>query len=881
MRFFKPQVFAGRLDNLKELSGGCLCGVGFQHTPVVGKEMSLRAGAYPRELCRKYAGLVLASWMRTAKKEWLTFRGMELVQEIKGTSAKIKPAPPTSRSPELAAGSRELLDLDLKSAQKVVEIKKRKKHFAELRWQGGSGRHQQLKAAAEHSKKARRELENREAIGGMRNPATAVRRLPALRSVGEKVADMFDSFVSAYPDALKVATEYGSGDAVGDPGMVEVWRDWLVKFFNTQIMQDEDFEEGLGTKFKSPLQANLLEAWAYRGADPEAYTGQWVRQGAPLGMSVEIPTCGIFPLVKEEDQMKITPWRSLEPEAWAALKNYPSMVEHEDAAAEEVDRLIKKGYACRISKGEAGTWQSGTMSKLSILLKEKPNGEVKKRLIIDLLRSGGNDKCVTPERIVLPRPDDVIRMVKDMKSLEPSLLQKYKELGMSTEDWGAELVTADLSDAYMHYAVHGAELKHCLTPDVMEDTYLCFVAMLFGLKAAPLVMGRLAAQLARFLQSMYSPSEVQMQIYMDDPLACLVGGKARSDRNLALMLLTMGALGLTLAWHKGHRADRLVWIGVTFRLDWEDGYVVVSVPEKMMKEIEAAIREWEVKKMVGLRQLRTIAGKCSWVAGILKKARWIVSIIYAVLTSCQRDVAGGAEEQRRLRRSDQRHKEHLVHTKRLELPRVWLEKLLEGVSLAPSRAVPLKPNGVEVCIVSDASPMGLGAVLAVKTEGDLSPLEAMELPVTQEMAEALRFEFGTSRSQGIVEALAVVMAVKTWESTLATLPVTLSVRSDSLVALAVADKLASSAPALNFLGAELALILERLKVMDVSTMHIPGVLNLMADWLSRPHMRAEKPETLEKVKMRAAKEFKFELPTPGEHPGLWGGQPCEAWLDLH
>ena len=322
MRFFKPQVFAGRLDNLKELSGGCLCGVGFQHTPVVGKEMSLRAGAYPRELCRKYAGLVLASWMRTAKKEWLTFRGMELVQEIKGTSAKIKPAPPTSQSPELAAGSQELLDLDLKSAQEVVEIKKRKKHFAELRWQGGSGRHQQLKAAAEHSKKARRELENREAIGGMRNPATAVRRLPALRSVGEKVADMFDSFVSAYPDALKVATEYGSGDAEGDPRMVEVWRAWLVKFFNTQIMQDEDFEEGLGTKFKSPLQANLLEAWAYRGADSEAYTGQWVRQGAPLGMSVEIPTCGIFPLVKEEDQMKITPWRSLEPEAWAALKNY-------------------------------------------------------------------------------------------------------------------------------------------------------------------------------------------------------------------------------------------------------------------------------------------------------------------------------------------------------------------------------------------------------------------------------------------------------------------------------------------------------------------------------------------------------------------------------
>ena len=41
---------------------------------------------------------------------------------------------------------------------------------------------------------------------------------------------------------------------------------------------------------------------------------------------------------------------------------------------------------------------AGTVSKLSLIVKEKGDGTIKRRIIIDLLRSGGNDRARVPER---------------------------------------------------------------------------------------------------------------------------------------------------------------------------------------------------------------------------------------------------------------------------------------------------------------------------------------------------------------------------------------------------------------------------------------------------------------------------------------------------
>ena len=98
-------------------------------------------------------------------------------------------------------------------------------------------------------------------------------------------------------------------------------------------------------------------------------------------------------------------------------------------------------------------------------------------------------------------------------------------------------------------------------------------------------------------------------------------------------------------------------------------------------------------------------------------------------------------------------------------------------------------------------------------------------------------EHGESSSQGVLEALAILRAIKLWRTRLQGRAV--FVRSDSVVALAMTKRLSSSTPALNHLGGELAIALEQYNVVRLVPQHVPGVMNFEPDWLSRPHDRSE------------------------------------------
>jgi hypothetical protein len=85
-------------------------------------------------------------------------------------------------------------------------------------------------------------------------------------------------------------------------------------------------------------------------------------------------------------------------------KNYRSVYDDREGAQGELDRLVNKGFAEIVPLAEImQKFKTGTVSKLALITKVKPNGVVKHRLIIDLLRSGGNSLASIPERIVLPR----------------------------------------------------------------------------------------------------------------------------------------------------------------------------------------------------------------------------------------------------------------------------------------------------------------------------------------------------------------------------------------------------------------------------------------------------------------------------------------------
>ena len=98
-----------------------------------------------------------------------------------------------------------------------------------------------------------------------------------------------------------------------------------------------------------------------------------------------------------------------------------------------------------------------------------------------------------------------------------------------------------------------------------------------------------------------------------------------------------------------------------------------------------------------------------------------------------------------------------------------------------------------------------------------------------------------------------------------------------MVALAMSRKLASSTPALNHLGGELAILFEQFHIVKVVPQHVQGVMNLEPDWLSRPHDRAkEMPDKLKKIRVKQLAPVTaedFALPPPGAQQHPWEGAP--------
>ena len=175
-----------------------------------------------------------------------------------------------------------------------------------------------------------------------------------------------------------------------------------------------------------------------------------------------------------------------------------------------------------------------------------------------------------------------------------------------------------LVDAFTHFPVAEQELAQCISPEGDGHHAYVFVALFFGhkFKTAPLLMCRLSALLARLLQGCFWTAEVTLGCYVDDPLFALVGARHRRQRNLSFILLTLAALGIVIAYHKGDLGAALTWIGVDFELTWFPGTLRADPGQELLQ----ALRGWSTKGLVPVSELRTIAGKVTWAAGIYPQA---------------------------------------------------------------------------------------------------------------------------------------------------------------------------------------------------------------------------------------------------------------------
>eukprot|EP00435_Cladocopium_sp_Y103_P029227 s2680_g7.t1 len=354
---------------------------------------------------------------------------------------------------------------------------------------------------------------------------------------------------------------------------------------------------------------------------------------------------------------------------------------------------------------------------------------------------------------------------------------------------------------------------------------------------------------------------------------------------VGFVLYTMSALGFSVSIKKGERGANVTWMGIEFRL-LPDNELLLTLPEKFISDLQQRIREWENKGMGATKDLRVVCGKLSWLSGVLPRTRWMLRVFYAVLAQREAEVHEGKEETRRAKRSDDRSKDHLFVIKRLEGARVALMEYLNVTKERPTRKISLKPRDkARVSITTDASPEGLGATLVVN--GQL--VDAIAAPVTEMDAKDLGFELGSSSSQGVVEALAMVVALKHWNNKLAGMVIDLTIQADSITALAMAQKQSAASPAINFLGAILGILLESAKIEDIQLVHIPGVANKVADYLSRPSKQRNGPRPPELGEVQISEceprgDGYYSLPPPGRRPELWGASEGEdgqgPWLSF-
>ena len=336
---------------------------------------------------------------------------------------------------------------------------------------------------------------------------------------------------------------------------------------------------------------------------------------------------------------------------------------------------------------------------------------------------------------------------------------------------------------------------------------------------------------------------------------------------LGMILYTMAALGFKVSIKKGERAKQVTWIGVRFTL-LEDA-VVLTLPEKFINELVETLRSWEGKGMVATKDLRKVAGRLA-IAGILPRARWTVSTFYAVLHTRQTDVKTGAEASRRESRKDPRPKDHLFPVKQLDQARQWLITYLNTAMERPKKRYHLEVGKYpKATLLTDASPEGLGAILLINNQA----IRAMASPVTQQDADTLKFTHGDSTGQGILEALAILVAIKLWRNELGSCRVELQIQSDSMIALALSQKMANSSASLNFIGAEMAIVCEAAAIERLLPTHVPGVANQGPDYLSRPSVwnQEGKPSALKGLKVQTPPERGvdyYSLPTPNTAPTM-------------
>ena len=695
------------------------------------------------------------------------------------------------------------------------------------------------------STRERREEENARYPGGLRNPWRACRLYPGLRAIGRRARALIEAFIDEHPEVLGLYEDLGRdqccADKAGhacevadcpswhadpanagkrppctgtDEALLEILRERLAELVGALGWGPVDKPgEGIRSRFRP----DLMEAYSAAASDPERCIFEWLRDGAPIGLTRPLPETGLFPPVDGVRRAR-DEFEDLTAQVDAAqFSNYLSFAENIALAVEEVDRVTAAGHMRRfktLAEVEAYVGGAPLLNRLALQVKEKADGTVKLRLITDLLRSEGNSFLHAPERIVLPRLEDAIEMgLWLLDAVEASIAA-----GGPSDD-GVEWGSTDVKDAFFNVPVWPADRRvQCYK--IREGDYAVSDSLVFGAGPSPLIWGYVAAWLARVAQGLFDFRELLLQLYVDDPLWAVRGTPAERRRRTVVLLLFWQAFGVPFSWVKSQIGEVVQWIGarlLAVNRGPRGRGIEVTVPADKGAALQEEIGRLSGGTVVPRRPLRQFAGRASFVAGLIPHLRPFLSGVWAALRAPFRP---GAD---------------LVAARQLAHSFAWIRAFLDGTAGAPlRRQCYLRDSKFagRYSVAVDASPWGIGAILIDGTR----PVARVDDCVQPDDARRFGLTIGESAGQALLEGLAALVALRvfaSWHGWGAGTPAQVTLKSDSKAALGVALKQASPDARLNAVARELAYDQAcgdyRVELYE----HVAGVANVLPDYLSR------------------------------------------------
>ena len=354
---------------------------------------------------------------------------------------------------------------------------------------------------------------------------------------------------------------------------------------------------------------------------------------------------------------------------------------------------------------------------------------------------------------------------------------------------GTLMAKVDIREAYRNISVHPEDrwlLGLSWRGGIFIDTVLPF-----GLRSAPKIFNAIADALEWVAQENGVDA---IYHYLDDFLVLGAPGSDRCANDLATLMKWTTWLGLPVAQEKVEGPTTvLTFLGIEI----DSTTFVLRLPEEKLVALKTLIAAWRDRRWCRKSELRSLAGKLQHACKVVRPGRSFLRRVFELLQGVDRD------------------HHHIRLNKAMQSDLTWWDQFLDswnGVSLLR----PARLSSPDHHIYTDASgSFGCGAIWACNWLQFRWPQTYSTVPIAPK------------------ELVPIVMACVIWGHTWKGQVV--HVHSDNDAVVAVVNSGYSRDPQLMQLVRSLFFVLATWDIA-LHACHIPGVLNTVADAISRDNI---------------------------------------------